>query len=611
MTRVFVLSHMKEKLKKVLQRLNIRRTLQLVWKVSPTLLIVTLVILTIENILWLASLYMLKKLVDIVSAPGIANRKEDLINAVITSGVISIGYACFKSVSTYCSELQATKVNHYMDRLIHQHSLALDFGYYENPAYLDILKRAREAGADKPFAVVSSLVDIIKNGIMMGSVGFILIDIDWMLLPMLGVFVLPLLIGRLIFSSKGYELYLKNTELERKAGYLSGLLTADGFAKEIRTFSIGSYLLEKYILLRNDLIDQNLKLSRKRSFNELGTTAVGTAAFFGVTAFIVFGTLRGRTTVGDVALFLVVFPQAFGIMQTLVGAITRLYHNNMFVSNIFMLFELKPSIENRPSVAQIQEGQYGCSLEFNNVSFTYPQNTEPSLIDISFKIPPGKIIALVGANGSGKTTLIKLLCKLYEPNQGSIVYGGHDIKLYSAEQYRKNISVVFQDFVRYSLTVSENIWFGDNSTPPDANRIKKAAIDSGAHSFIQKFPNGYDTVLGRQFEDGHEISIGQWQKLAVARAFYGNSSLIIFDEATSALDATAETDLFRKFRASIGQRSALVISHRLSTIRHADYIYFLSDKKIVESGTHEELIALGGQYAELYYNSTDVNIINH
>lgn len=602
---------MKKKVQTVLQRLKFRKTLQLVWSVSPVLLSVTIFILVIENVLWMGSLYMLKRLVDIVSANNLVHKQQELINAVLMTGAISILYACVKSISTYCSELQATRVNHFIDRRIHEYSVNLDFGFYETPEYLDTLKRAREAGMDKPFAVVSSLLEIFKNGIMMGSVGYILIDIDVMLMPMLSVFVLPILIGRIIFSNKGFALYIRNTELERKAGYLSSLLTMDIFAKEVRTFSIGQYLLSKYIIIKDDLINQQLTLSRKRSLNELGTTAVGTAAFFGVTAYIIFGTLQGRTTVGDIALFLVVFPQAFGIMQTLVGAITRLYHNNMYVSNIFKLFELTPTVESRKSLAEINVAKHGCGLELQNVWFTYPQNDSPSLIDISLNIPAGKIVALVGANGSGKTTLIKLLCKLYEPQQGKIIYGGHDIVNYSAEHYRRNVSVVFQDFVKYNLTVSENIWFGDNSTEPDNARIKDAAKNSGADSFIENFPLKYDTILGRQFEDGHEISIGQWQKIAVARAFYSHSSLVILDEATSALDATAETELFRNFRSSIGQRSALVISHRLSTIRHADYIYVLGDKRIAECGTHDELIALGGRYSDLYYASTDMNIASN
>jgi len=595
---------MKLKIKSLLSKLNFKQSIQLTWSVSKNLTVITLFLLILENIFWLGSIYMLKRLVDVVAMPGYAERREELIQAIIISGVISIVYACIRSLSGYCSELQATQVNHFVDKKIHEHTLQLDFSFYENPEYLDILKRAREAGVDKPYAVVSSLFDVVKNTITITSIGYILISIDWMLLPLLALFVLPILIGRILFSNRGYVMYIKNTGLERQAHYLSSLLTADSFAKEIRTFMLGNYLLSKYIKIKDNLIGQQLSLSRKRTINELLTTGLGTTAFFGVTAYIVFGTLSGKTSVGDIAVFLVVFPQSYSIMQALVAAITRLYQNNMYVAHIFELFKLEPEIENRVSTETMITGAENGGLVMENVSFKYPHSQDTVLENVSLRVPPGKIIALVGMNGAGKTTLIKLLCKLYEPDAGTITFGAHDIKTYSSSQYRQQISVVFQDFVRYNLSVRENIWFGDITKELSLEEIKKAAENSGANSFIEKFPDTYDTVLGRLFDDGHEISIGQWQKIAIARAFYSDSSLIILDEATSALDAIAETELFNSFRSRIGKRSALVISHRLSTIQQADYIYVMSDKQVIEAGTHDELITRQGTYASLYENST-------
>lgn len=595
----------KKKLKTVLIKANIRRAILLTWSVSKKLTVLTLFLLVLENVLWLGTMYMLKRLVDIVSKTGYADRADELINVVIMAGAISVGYACVKSVSGYFSELQSTKVNHFVDQKIHKHTLSLDYGFYENPEYLDVLKRAREAGMDKPYAVVSGVFDIAKNAIMMGSVSYILISIDWLLLPLLAAFVLPLLISKIFFSNQDFQLYLKNTGLERQAYYLSSLITVDTFAKEIRTFLLGNYIFSKYVKIKDSLIDQRLALSRKRTINELLTTGMATTAFFSVTTYILFGTLSGKTSVGDVAVFLVIFPQSYTIMQALVGAITNLYHNNMFVSNIFKLFDLEPSVECRKSLESFNDGDENGELLIHNVSFKYPSSKEFAIQNVSLKIPAGKIVALVGLNGAGKTTLIKLMCKLYEPTEGSIIFGGHDIKNYSSSQYRKKISVVFQDFVKYNLTVNENIWFGNIHQDPSYDAITKAAIDAGADSFINHFPDKYDTTLGKLFDDGHEISIGQWQKIAIARAFYGDSNLVILDEATSALDAIAEADLFRSFRSRIQNRSALVISHRLSTIKHADFIYVLSNKGITESGTHEELIALKGNYASLYESDSE------
>ncbi|MDQ6813945.1 MAG: ABC transporter ATP-binding protein/permease, partial [Bacteroidota bacterium] len=467
---------MTKKIKGFISKLNFRRTVSLTWSVSKPLAITTLLFLVIENMLWLGSVYMLKRLVDVVAKVGHKERLDELMKIVIITGVISVAYACIKSLSGYFSELHATKVNHFIDREIHQHTLMLDYSFYEDPEYLNILKRAREAGADKPYAVVSSLFDIVKNGIMMVSVGYILISIDWMLFPLLAVFVFPILIGRILFSNKGFQLYMQNTGLEREAHYLSSLITGETFAKETRTFLLGSYLITKYRAIKDKLINQQFALSRRRTINELFTTGVGTTAFFSVTAYIVFGTLSGRTTVGDIAVFLVIFPQSYSIMQSLVAAITRLYHNNMYAAHIFELFSLQPKVENRLSSATMVDNKQSGELLVKNVSFKYPSGDEPALRNVTLRVPAGKIVALVGMNGAGKTTLIKLLCKLYEPTEGSIFFGGNDIRHYSASQYRKQISVVFQDFVRYNLTVNENISFGDISREVCKEAVQKAAV---------------------------------------------------------------------------------------------------------------------------------------
>ena len=585
----------------LLNRLNFRKSIQLAWSVSGRLTITTVTLLVLENLFWMGSVYMLKRLVDVVAVPGVSERHDELLEAIVIAGLISIGYACARSLSVYVSELQATRVNHFVDEKIHRHSIQLDYGFYEDPEYLDVLKRAREAGVDKPYAVVKSLFDIVKQFIALMAIGYILISIDWILLPLLAVFVLPILIGRILFSNRGYLLYMQNTGHERKAHYLSSLMTADPFAKEVRTFSLGQYLLAKYVKIRENIMRQQLVLNRQRTINELLTTGLGTAGFFAVTAYIIFGTLSGQTSVGDIAMFLVVFPQSYSIMQGLVGSITALYHNNMYVAHIFELFALEPRIEkNVGTSVRVNENE---GLLIDNVSFRYPHGKDNVLENITLEVPEGRIVAIVGMNGAGKTTLIKLLCRLYEPGSGVIRFLGNDIRNYDPSEYRKKISVVFQDFVRYNLTVSENIRFGDLDKNPSPEAVKQAAEHAGAGDFISSLGHGYDTVLGRLFDDGHEVSIGQWQKLAIARAFYSDSKLVILDEATSSLDVVAETELFSSFRTRIGRRSALVISHRLSTIRQADHIYVMADRRIAESGTHEELMQRKGLYASLYENS--------
>lgn len=591
-------------MKNTLRELHIAETIRLTWSISKKLTLITLGLMVLENLAWLGSIYMLKELVDIAATVD-SEQADRLVNAVILTGIISISYACIKSISSYYSEIQAAKVNHCVDQKIHAHIVQLDYSFYEDPEYFDVLKRAREAGNDKPFSVVSNMFSILKNIIMIASVGYILVYIDWILLPLLGMFVVPILISRIIFADKAFQLYLRNTSLEREAAYLSSLLTGENVAKEIRTFTLGDFIFSKYVKIRDYLIAEQLGLSRRRSIDELLTTGVGTAAFFGVTAYIVFGTLSGESSVGDIAVFLVVFPQSFMIMQSLVASIGSFYRDTRYVALIYELFNFEPQIENNSSKAALTQGE----LIMENVSFRYPNTDHNILENISLRIPKGSIVAIVGTNGAGKTSIIKLLCKLYEPTSGSIYFRGNDIKKYSPSQYRKQVSTVFQDFVKYNLSVKENISFGDIEKTPTEENIREAAINAGADDFIEKFPRKYDTILGRIFDEGQEISQGQWQKIAIARALYSDSSLLIFDEATSALDSIAETALFSSFRKRIGDRAALVISHRISTIRQADYIYVMSDKKIVESGTHSELLQKNGTYASLYENSHDNEVL--
>ncbi|WP_158267095.1 ABC transporter ATP-binding protein [Chitinophaga niastensis] len=560
---------------------------------------VSLLFLLLENICWIGTMYTLKLLIDrLVNRPAV-NNAAGITSAILLAGCVAILYGCVKSISAFLNEKQSAAVNNYIDKQIHQHTISLDYGCYEDPAYFDVLKRAREGGIDRPYAVVLSLHEIGKNITMLGSMGYILISIDWILLPLLCLFVAPLLVVRLNFSEKLYLWQRKHTGMDREASYLSTLITGDSSAKEIRSFSLGQHLLNKYCGIKGTLLEHQVEHSRQRTIVELISTVVTTVAFFAVTAYIIFGIMNGKTSVGDIAVFLVVFPQSFSVMQGLAGGISRLYQNNRYLSDVFALFDLKPVIESSVFTG-FKEGKESNDFVVENLYFKYPHASDYVLENIHLSIPAGQIIGLVGLNGAGKSTLIKLLCRLYDPVEGMIRIGDKDIRELNINEYRSKISVVFQDFVKYNLTANENIRLGNIHAPTNTAEIKKAAEDAGAANYINNFPDQYDTILGRIFENGHEISVGQWQKLAIARAFYGKSQLIILDEATSSLDAIAEHELFVNIKQKLGGRSALVISHRLSTIQQADLIYVMGDKKIIEYGTHEILLQNNGTYAALY-----------
>jgi ATP-binding cassette subfamily B protein len=587
------------KVKNLYKNLHLKKTVRLIWQISPTQATLSFLFLLLENLCWVGTIYTLKLLIDKLVKRPPANNTGDITPAILLAGSAAILYVCLKSISAYLNEKQSAVVNNYIDKEIHQHTINLDYSCYEDPAYLDILKRAREAGIDKPYAIVLGLYEISKNAFSLAAMGYILISIDWLLLPLLCLFIAPVLVVRLTFSEKLYLLQRKHTASEREAAYLSTLITSEPAAKEIRSFSLGRHLLNKYLTIKTTLLDHQLKLNRKSAIIELVCTVIATASFFAVTAYIVFGILNGKTSVGDIAVFLVVFPQSFSIMQGLAGGISRLYQNNRYLSDVFALFELKPMIDSATVSGSTIEKKPN-DFVVNNLYFKYPHASEYVLENIQLTIPSGKIVGLVGLNGAGKSTLIKLLCRLYDPVMGTIRIGHKDIRELDITDYRSRVSVVFQDFAKYHLTVTENIWFGNIRSPMNITEVKKAAEEAGATGYINNFPNKYDTILGRVFENGHEISIGQWQKLAIARALYSNSMLVILDEATSALDAIAEQELFVNLRQKLGNRSALVISHRLSTIQQADLIYVMGDKKIVEYGTHESLLQKNGTYTALH-----------
>jgi ATP-binding cassette subfamily B protein len=598
------------KIKKLRRNLNLTRTIRLIWSVDRVLTVTVGSLIVAESILWFGTLFMLRLLIDSVSnkASFGDNYMSMMLTYITIAGLVSIAYNCVKSYSSYLSEYLGAKISHSLDDSIHSHTLELDLKYYESPEYLDILKRAKEAGGIHPYSVVVSLFDMLRNMLMLAAVGSVLITIDWMLLPILAIFVLPILFIRVKFSEKLYEWQRNNTSVERQASYLSNLITGDQSAKEIRAFSLGKYLGEKYSSIKKTLLIEQTALNKKRTLVEIATMAMVTSSFFAITAYIVFGTINGKTSVGDIAVFLVIFPQTFSVMQAIAGAISKLYQSNIYVANIFELFDLKNTLYRPEKFATIPENK-NLTFSIENIHFNYPHADSPALTNVSIDIPPGKIIALVGLNGAGKSTLIKLLSRLYDPVKGRICLGGTDIREFDPKEYRKQISVVFQDFVRYSIPVKECIRYGDIDNPLREDDMKEAAINSGANEFIENFPHQYETMMGRTFDDGHEVSTGQWQKLAIARSFYSPSRLIIFDEATSALDAKSETELFNTFRQRIGNRAALVISHRLSTVKHADYIYVMSEKQVMECGTHDELIRKEkGVYAKLFQTHVEKNL---
>lgn len=596
-----MIANIARKIKNLHTNLKLKRTIKLVWFAAKGWMVFSVSMIIVETVLFLGSLYALKLLVDEISNINIddPNAEFGIIKHVVIAGAFSILYSIARFISAYAIEVQATKVTNYIDDKIHETAIQMDLSYYESPAYFDILKRAKDAGADRPNLVITTLLEISKNVLNLCAIGSLFIAINWLLLPLLVLFALPTLFVRIYFSNKQNEWRIKHTALERKSGYLSNLLTSDTSAKEVRSYNLGDYFKQLYLSFRKEILQEKLNLSYKRTSKEIITTGVGSIGFFTCIAYIALGTVRGTNSVGDIVMFLMIFPQSFNLIQYISSGISILYTNNIFINSIFELFDLKRSGSDTLPCSEIP-ARTDLDLVVKNLNFTYPGTENPTLKNISLRIPSGKIIAIVGLNGAGKSTLIKLLCGLYKVDSGEISLGNININAFDVTAYRRQVSAVFQDFSRYNFTAEENIWFGNINKKVVDHDIVKASENAGASGFIKKLPSGYKTMMGKLFDDGHEVSIGQWQKLAIARALYSEARFLILDEATSALDALAEKELFDSFRNHIGNRAAVIISHRHSAVKHADYIYVLSGGRILQEGTDHDLLNMEGDYSRLF-----------
>ncbi|MEL6929620.1 MAG: ABC transporter ATP-binding protein [Cyanobacteria bacterium J06600_6] len=575
----------------------------LIWQAAPKWAITRAIILLLQGLLPLASLYLTKLIVDALAAStNVADKTgvfQEITLFLVLVAVVTISLSICSSLGEMVNAAQSQRIVDYVESILYRKAIDIDLEYYENSYYHNILQRAQQEAPYRPNQILQHSTAVTQNAISLVAMVGLLLSLNWAIAGILFSAAIPAMAVRFKYAGIMYRWHRRKTEVERKAWYFGWVLSTDKLAKEIRLFNIGSVFIERFLDLKKDLYREQFKILRGRSLANLLVQVISGMMILAAYSYIVYQTVQGALKLGDLVLYHQAFKRGQQALAQLITNLSQLYEDNLFLANLNEFLNLKPKlIEPTQAVTVPQPIQQG--IAFKNVRFSYPGTSRTALKNINLTIKPGETIALVGENGSGKTTLIKLLCRLYDISSGSITIDGVDLRDMDSRALQRQISVIFQDFARYELSVQDNIWLGNVDLSPDDAKIVAAAERAGADQTIRSLEQGYQTILGKKFDGGDELSGGQWQKIALARAFVRDSQVIVLDEPTSAMDPKAEERVFRKFRELIQDRAAILVTHRLSTVTMADCIYVMADGEIVEKGTHQDLMQLDGIYADLF-----------
>jgi len=588
---------------KLRDALHLGAAIKLVWRAAPSWTVLNVALAVVQGILPLFAVYLMKLIVDAVTqgitAADHAAAFRTAAFYILLAAAVGLATALLRSLGTLVSEAMGQVVTDHVSDIIHSKSIAVDLEYYENSKYYDALHRAQQEAPSRPMRIVTDLLSTAQSFISMIAMAALLFTLHWSVGLIVVLAAIPGALVRVRFSRKMYAWQRARTMAERQTWYFHWLLTDGTRAKEVRLFGLGELFRGLYRDLRQILRKERIGIATRRAWADFASGAAAVLAIFGIFAYIVWQTISGAISLGSMVMYYQAFQTGLSSLQAVLGGLAGLYEDNLFLTYYHEFMTLEPRVlapaKPAPIPRPMTEG-----IRFEAVDFSYPDTARTALAGISLTVRPGEVAALVGPNGSGKTTLVKLLCRLYDPTAGAITLDGADLRSFDVDELRRHMSVIFQDFAQYQLTARENIRVGNVDLAGDDPAIEAAARDAGADPVIQGLRHGYDTMLGKWFEEGEELSVGEWQKVALARAFVRDAQILVFDEPTSALDPETEWRVFQHIKELARGRAVVLISHRFSTVRTADRIHILDGGRIVESGDHDELMALQGRYAHMY-----------
>ena len=580
---------------------NVPAVLRILWDSGRWVVTAGLIARFVSSLLPIALLWVAKLIIDIVVHAVSSSQpvEPELWQLVMAEFALAAFAGFVVRMTDYLDTLLADRYVRFVSIQVMEHSASLDLQAYEDPVFYDHLERARVQATDR-LVMIQQIGRLLQLVITSATLSIsILLFSPWLLL-LLVVVVVPAFLGESHFAFLGYAKNFRQTPTRRQLDYLRMTAGSKEAAKEVKLFGLNEFLTARFKQFSDEIYFENARLAKDKFLAGSLLSTLSTLGYYAAYAYIIYQAVQGRISIGTLTFLSGAILQASSNLQQIFSTLSGIADQALFLSDLLTFFRMQPTIRSKPNALPaprpIKQG-----FEFQNVSFQYPGNSDHLVLDrLSFQLEPGERVALVGENGQGKTTIVKLITRLYDPTHGRILLDGVDLRDYELADLYREIGVIFQDFFRYEMTARENLAVGRIESAPDLPALRMAAEKSSADRGVDKLPRRYDQMLDRRFDEGVDLSGGEWQKIALARAYLREAQLLILDEPTASLDARSEFEVFRRFAELTSGKMALFVSHRLSTVRMADRILVLANGNIAEEGSHAELAALGGRYAEMF-----------